>query len=71
MLGKIEGRGEGGSRGLDSITHSMDMNLSTFWEIAEDRGPGVLQGVIKCQTQFSDQTTRGIWSEAAEEGLQF
>ena len=25
-------------RWLDSITNSMDMNLSTFWEIVEDRG---------------------------------
>ena len=23
---------------LDSITNSMDMNLSKFWEIVEDRG---------------------------------
>ena len=25
-------------RCLDSITDSMDMNLSTLWEIVEDRG---------------------------------
>ena len=30
---------------LDSITDSMDMNLSKLWEIVEDRGPGLLQSV--------------------------
>ena len=42
MLGKIEGkRGKGWQRmrWLDSITDSMDMNLSTFWKILKDRTP--------------------------------
>ena len=43
MLGKIEGnrrRGQQKMRCLDSITESMDMNLSKLWEIADDRVAG-------------------------------
>ena len=41
MLGKIEGEGRRGQqrmRWLDSLTGSMHMNLSKFWEMVEDRG---------------------------------
>ena len=41
MLGKIEGkrkRERQRIRYLDSITDSMDMNLSKLWETVEDRG---------------------------------
>ena len=37
-LGKIEGKKEKGAAEEDSITDSMDMNLSKLWEIVEDRG---------------------------------
>ena len=41
MLGKIEGRrrrGKQRTKWLDSITDSMNMNLSKLQEIVEDRG---------------------------------
>ena len=39
MLGKIEGRTRGWQRiWLDSITDSMDMNLSKLEKLLEDRG---------------------------------
>ena len=55
MLGKTEGkrgRGQQRIRWLDSIIHSMDMNLSQLQEIVEDRGAwhAAVHGVRKSQT---------------------
>ena len=43
-------------RWVDSITKSMDVNLSKLWEIMEDRGArsAVVQGALKSGVQFSD-----------------
>ena len=59
MLGKIEGRrrrGQQRMRWLDSITDSMDMNLSKLWERVKDREAWhpVVHGVTKNQTRLSN-----------------
>ena len=55
MLGKNEGkrgRGQQSMRWLDSITDSMDRNLSKLLETVEDRGAwlAVVNGVTKSRT---------------------
>ena len=42
---RLRAGGEGGSREWESITDSMDMNLSKLQEIVMDREPGVLQSM--------------------------
>ena len=55
ILGNIESKRRKGRqriRWLDSITDSMDMNLSKLQEIAKDRGAqhAVVHGIAKSQT---------------------
>jgi len=49
-------RGQQRMRWLDSITDSMDMNLSKLQKIVEDRGIccATVHGVAKSQTQLRD-----------------
>ena len=58
MLGKIEGKRRREwqrMRWLDSITDSVDMNLSKLWEIVEDKGAwcAVVHRVTKTRTQIA------------------
>ena len=61
MLGKIEGkkrRGQPKMKWLDTITDSVDMNLSKLWDIVEDRGAwwGTVHGArVECDLLMEQQ----------------
>ena len=57
MLGNTKGnrrRGQQSVKWLDSITDSMNMNLSKLWEIGEDRGVwrAAVHGAAKSRTRL-------------------
>ena len=59
MLGKMEGKRRSRwqrMRWLDSITESVDMNLSKLWEMVKDRGTwhAAVHEVEKSQTKLTD-----------------
>ena len=65
MLEKIEGKRRKGRQRmwwLDSITHSMDVNMSKFWETVDSWARcATVHGVAKNWTWLSNWTTTMLW----------
>ena len=62
ILGKMEGKSRAKRqrmRWLDSISDSMDMNVSKLWETAEDRGDwsAAVRAVAESPARLSERTT--------------
>ena len=60
MLGKVESKRRTGQqrlRWLDSITDSVDMNLSKLWEIVADRGAWQ-PGILACYSPWRSQNVK-------------
>ena len=65
MLGKIEGkrrRGRKRMRRLDSITDSMDMNLSKLWEIVKDRETWCAEVHGVTESDMTEQLHNSRWN---------
>ena len=64
MLGNIEGkrrRGQQRMRWLDSITNSMNMNLSKVWDMKDrEAWHAAVHGITKGRTWLSDWTITGM-----------
>ena len=74
ILGKTEGKRRSGPqnmRWLDSITHSMDINLSKLQEIVEDRETwcGTVHEVAECGTQLRDWTATTLRTDIQKYNL--
>ena len=70
MVGKIEGKRRSGQqrmKWLDSITEWMDINLSKFWEIVENRGPwhAIVHGFAKSGTWLNSHNNKKEYSPIA------
>ena len=68
MLGKTDGRrrrGQQRMRWLDSITSSVDVNLSKLQEIEETEEPGcaAVHRAAKSWIQLSDSTTATVYTK--------